>query len=187
MSAVATSNAFMEQVIARTPDGYRLRHCLQCGSCGGSCPSGEEMDHSPRQIFAMIEAGEKEKVLSSNTMWFCVSCYFCVARCPQKIPITDIMYTLKQMAIAEGYAKNTDAPAFAKTFTGYVDRNGRNFEFGMATKFYLTNRPFAMLKMGPMGIGMLLRGRMAFRPTKIRQMDQLKAIINKAKELGGSS
>jgi heterodisulfide reductase subunit C len=72
-------------------------------------------------------------VLESNTMWQCVSCYFCTARCPQEIPITEIMYTLKRMSIREGKAGKTDAPALAKTFTDFVDKYGRSFEFGIAT------------------------------------------------------
>ena len=28
-----------------------------------------------------------------NTMWVCVSCYFCTTRCPQDIPITDVIGT----------------------------------------------------------------------------------------------
>ena len=40
-----------------------------------------------------------------------------------------------------------------------------------------------MMKMGPMGMQMFARGRMAILPTKIRQIDQLQAIIKKAKEL----
>jgi hypothetical protein len=37
-----------------------------------------------------------------------------------------------------------------------------------------------------MGLSMLARGRMHLKPNKIRQMDQLRAIINKAKEIGGA-
>ena len=50
------------------------------------------MQYTPRTLFAMINAGQREKVLAANTMWVCVSCYFCTTRCPQSIPITDIMY-----------------------------------------------------------------------------------------------
>ncbi len=41
-----------------------------------------------------------------------------------------------------------------------------------------------MLKMGPMGLSMFTRGRMALVPTKIRQVEQLQAIIKKAREIG---
>ena len=39
------------------------------------------------------------------------------------------------------------------------------------------------MKMGPMGIQMFARGRMAILPAKIRQIDQLRAIIKKSEEL----
>ncbi|MGI6417177.1 MAG: 4Fe-4S dicluster domain-containing protein [Thermoguttaceae bacterium] len=178
---------FLRDVIAGTPGGERIVHCLQCGSCGGSCPNGADMQYTPRTLFALINANKREEVLKSNTMWCCVSCYFCTTRCPQNIPITDIMYQLKRMAIAENLAKDTDAPALAKTFTGYVDRYGRAFELGLASRFYLLNKPFAMLKMGPMGLGMFARGRMALTPTKIKRVDQLQAIIKKAREIGRES
>lgn len=158
-------------------------HCLQCGSCGGSCPSGADMEYTPRTLFALINAGDRDRVLAANTMWACVSCYFCTTRCPQNVPITDIMYTLKRMAIAGQTYRNTDAPALAKAFTDFVDKYGRSFEFGLATSYHMLNRPLKMLKMGPMGALMFLRGRMSLVPTKIRQIDQLRAIINKAKEL----
>jgi heterodisulfide reductase subunit C len=180
-------SSFLHEVIEHTPGGERIVHCLQCGSCGGSCPNGADMQYTPRAVFALINANEREKVLTSNTMWCCVSCYFCTTRCPQKIPITDIMYCLKRLAIRDGLAKDTDAPALAKTFTDLLDRYGRSFELGLASRFYLFNKPLAMLRMGPMGLSMFTRGRMSLIPKKIKKIDQLQAIINKARQLGGRS
>ena len=120
-------------------------------------------------------------------MWFCVSCYLCTSRCPHNIPVTDVMYTLKRMAIREGKVKDSDAPALAKAFTHYVDKYGRSFEMGLATRYHLLNRPLAAMKMGGMGMSMFKRGRMALTPSKIRNITQLQAIINKARELGGAS
>ena len=56
------------------------------------------------------------------------------------------------MSIAERRYKDTDAPALAKTFTDFVDKYGRSFEFGLATGYHLLNRPLSMMKMGPMGL-----------------------------------
>ena len=176
-------SAFLQEIIGDTPNGAQLVHCLQCGSCGGSCPNGADMQHTPRTIFAMITANQREQVLAANTMWYCVSCYLCMARCPQEIPITDIMYALKRLAIAEGTFKDTDAPALAKTFTDFVESYGRSFEFGLASRYYLFNQPTKMLGLIPMGLQMLTRGRMSLKPTKIKHIAQLRKIINKAKEL----
>ncbi len=157
--------------------------CIQCGTCGGSCPSGPDMDHSPRQLFAMIRAGMKKEVLKSNTPWYCVSCYFCYVRCPQEIHITDLMYTLKSMAIKE---KNFDEKAgagLAETFTDYVEQDGRSFEFGLATWHNLKHRPTKLPGMAGLGLGMLQKGRMDMTRHKIQGIGQLQAILNKAKEL----
>jgi len=180
-------SAFLAEVIEATPGGERIVHCLQCGSCGGSCPNGADMQHTPRTLFAMINADRREAVLAANTMWFCVSCYLCTVRCPQNIPITEIMYALKRISIREKKYKGTDGPALARTFTKLVEKYGRSFEFGLASKFYFLNKPLAMLKMGPMGLSLFIRGRMSLKPTKIRQLDQLHAIIAKAREIGGAS
>jgi heterodisulfide reductase subunit C len=176
---------FLEEVIEATPNGERLVHCLQCGSCGGSCPSSADMDFTPRTIIAMINAGQRDAVLAASMMWACVSCYSCTSRCPQDIPITDIVYTLKRMAIAEHRYHGTDAPALAKTFTGFVEKFGRSYEAGLATGYHLLKRwkPIQLMKMGPMGIQIFTKGRMAILPTKIRQIDQLRAIIKKSEEL----
>jgi len=82
----------------------------------------------------MINAGDRDAVLAANTMWACVSCYFCTTVAPQNIPITDIIYSLKRRYPSpSGRYKNTDAPALAKTFTDLVERYGRSYEAGLAT------------------------------------------------------
>lgn len=182
----ARAPTFMDRVIAVTPGETNLIHCIQCGTCGGSCPSGPDMDHTPRALFAMIEAGMEERVLKSNTPWYCVSCYYCTVRCPQEIHITDLMYTLKQMAIKKGFASQSsaaDAPEFSGTFIEYVENYGRSFEFGLATRYHLSHHPLDMMKMASLGMGLLRKGRIDLSPKKIKGLDQLKAILNKAKEL----
>jgi heterodisulfide reductase subunit C len=181
----AATNPFMEEVVRCTAHGDRLHSCLQCGSCGGSCPNGADMEFSPRAIFALIAAGERDKVLRANTQWVCVSCYACTVRCPKEIPITDIMYTLKRKAVAAGTARDGDAVALARKFNQYIVKYGRSFEFGLASLYYLTRRPGSMLGQAPFGLKMLRSGRLHLKPKKIKALPQLRAIIDKAHEIGG--
>ncbi|MCU0494924.1 MAG: 4Fe-4S dicluster domain-containing protein [Chloroflexaceae bacterium] len=185
----AHGSAFFQEVVAETPGNPHLEACLQCGTCGGSCPSGADMEHTPRALFAMIAAGMRDAVLRSNTPWFCVSCYYCMERCPQDIHITDLMYTLKRMAIQEGlYRESTaaNAPGFSTTFIDYVEQYGRSFELGLITRYYLRHQPLSTLKIAPLGMGMLKRKRLDFTPRQIKGIDQLKAILAKAREIDGS-
>lgn len=177
--------SFLAEVMEATPGESHLDICIQCGTCGGSCPSGSDMDHTPRSLFAMIAAGLREQVLHSNTPWYCVSCYYCTARCPQEIHITDIMYTLKRMAVKEKAYDDAKAPDFSKTFINWVENYGRAFELGLMSMHMLKHNPFGVFKIASMGVGMVSKGRMAFAPTRIKGIENLKTILNKAKELEG--
>ncbi len=141
------------------------------------------MDHTPRMLFAMIRAGFREEALRSNTPWICVSCYHCVVRCPQEVHITDVMYTLKGMAIKEKLYADSTAPDFSRTFVDMVENYGRSYEFGLATRHYLKHYPLRLPSMAPMGFGMLTKKRMDIMPHRIDAIDQLKAILDRAKEL----
>jgi heterodisulfide reductase subunit C len=177
------TNNFLGEVMAATPGGEALLTCIQCGTCGGSCPSGADMDHTPRQLFAMINAGLKDDVLRSNTPWFCVSCYYCTVRCPKEIPITEIMYTLKRRAVKDGTFEDSKAPDFSKTFIHWVEDYGRSFELGLMGMHMIRHNPFGAFKIADMGMGMVTKGRMAFSPTRIKDLDGLKRILAKAKQL----
>lgn len=175
--------SLLHEVSMKTAGVSRLEMCIQCGSCGGSCPSEMDMDHTPRTLFAMLRAGMRDEVLQSNTPWICVSCYHCVVRCPQNVHITDVMYTLKAMAIREKKYRDATAPDFAETFVEMVEKYGRSYEFGLATRHYLKHAPLRMVSMAAMGLGMLKKGRISMKPRTIKGMEQLTAILNKAKEM----
>ncbi len=175
--------SFYERVVANAPGGNSLAACLQCGTCGGSCPSGADMDHTPRHLFAMVMAGMEEEVLSSNTPWYCVSCYYCTERCPQGIPITDLMYALKQMAIARGHFHRDAHVGFSNSFIGYIEQYGRSFEFGLATRHHMLHRPLDAIRKSGLGLDMIQKGRLSVTPEHIQNMPQLTAILDEAKRI----
>lgn len=125
----------------------------------------------------------RTEALSSNTPWICVSCYHCVVRCPQEVHIADVMYTLKSMAIQAKLYKDATAPDFSKTFVDMVEEYGRSYEFGLASRHYLKHFPLRLPSAAPMGLGLLSKHRMEMTPRRIKNIEQLKAILERAKEL----
>ncbi len=174
---------FLDRVMAATPGGDALITCLQCGTCGGSCPSGQDMDATPRRLIAMILAGMEDQVLNSNTPWYCVSCYYCTVRCPQQIPITAMMYALKRIAIAKGRYHKDNHVDWSNSFIGYIEQNGHSFELGLMTRHYLTHKPLNAVRQGPLGFQMIQKRRLSLRPGHIRNMPQLSAILDEAKRI----
>jgi hypothetical protein len=93
------------------------------------------------------------------------------------------MYTLKGMAIKAKLYKDSTAPNFSQTFVGMVETFGRSFELGLATRHYLQHYPLRLPGMAIMGLGLMTKNRMTILPKQIKHMDQLKAILEKAKTL----
>jgi heterodisulfide reductase subunit C/quinone-modifying oxidoreductase subunit QmoC len=149
------------------------------------------MDHSPRQLFALIRCGMRDAVLGSNTPWTCASCYTCYVRCPKEIKITDIMYALKRLAVQEGKAKPETRPArvMAQTFEGLVNRHGRNSEFWLMASLALKGVNLGRsLRDGPtIGRKLFFRGRMPIKQHRLSRkgLAQIKQIIDAVEKMGG--
>jgi heterodisulfide reductase subunit C len=173
--ADAAMSPFLKEVLSR-PGGETVLQCYQCGTCSGSCPVIEEMDYGPRRIMRMIHDGEEELVLSSHDMWFCVSCYSCANRCPRDIPITDVMALLRSMAIEKGYQDDKEAQ-FGQAFAATVRQHGRMFEPELLIRYYLRVLDvLSLLQMVPLGLKMMLRGKIPILPERVRSPQALQRI-----------
>ncbi len=98
-----TERSFYAKVLEATPSGERLKLCLECGNCSGICPFGYLMAYPPSRMIAMLRADRFDKLLETDTIWMCVSCYACTAVCPSKVPLTfGLMTSIKEELIVAG-------------------------------------------------------------------------------------
>jgi dimethylglycine catabolism B len=96
VSSVSQRPSFSEIFYAslhKLQDGDRIQACLQCGTCSGICPFGDLMDYPPSKMISALRAGVFEKVIKTDMVWMCVSCYACTNSCPIKIPLTPGLMT----------------------------------------------------------------------------------------------
>jgi heterodisulfide reductase subunit C len=183
-------DGFLDEICS-LPGGECVRWCMQCGMCSASCPNISQMDYSPRKVIALIRAGKRYEVLNSNSMWICASCYLCTVRCPKDVKPTELMHILQCLAEQHGLVNGkTRTSVMHHAFIDMVKGNGRACELALMIKFYLRTNPFAMLKMAPLGLKLVLRGRMPLRGLllrgeKIKGTEELRTIIDKAHALGG--
>jgi Fe-S oxidoreductase len=102
-STIPASQSFYEKVMENTPDGAKLKLCLECGNCSGICPFGYLMTFPPSRMIANIRADRFERVLDTDTVWMCVSCFACTQVCPSQIPLTNgLMSRTKEELILAG-------------------------------------------------------------------------------------
>ncbi|MEF8879829.1 MAG: 4Fe-4S dicluster domain-containing protein [Candidatus Thermoplasmatota archaeon] len=90
--------------VAAEEGGENITRCFACGTCTAGCPVREiDERYNPRKIIRMVLLGMREKVLKSDFIWLCSTCYTCYDRCPQNVQLTSIMTALKNIAAREGY------------------------------------------------------------------------------------
>jgi heterodisulfide reductase subunit C len=90
-------------LILNTPGAEKLMHCYQCGTCSSDCPVAKRVpEFRPRNIARLAIYGQRDRLLSGDLIWLCAGCYTCYERCPQQVHVSDIISTLRKIALLEG-------------------------------------------------------------------------------------
>ena len=89
---------------------------LRCGKCSGTCPSYDEMEYHPHQFVYMVETGDIEPLLKSESIYKCLSCFACVDRCPRGVEPAKLVEAVRLLAIREkggSHMTANDIPALS--------------------------------------------------------------------------
>ena len=101
---------------AQRVSGSNVRKCMSCGKCSGACPNYDHMEYHPHQFVSMVENGEIEKLMKSESMYLCFSCMACVERCPRGVDPGKLVEAVRLMAIRQRESDHKgprDIPALA--------------------------------------------------------------------------
>jgi len=176
------------QILAFLQDqvGQNLRLCYQCGKCSAGCPVSYAMDLTPRQVMRAIQFGLNEEVLNSSTIWLCLSCQVCTARCPREIDIAKVMEALRHVVLAEKReVREKEVALFSSIFLSLISRLGRIYEIGLAALYNLrSGHPLTNIGILP---SMISRGKLAILPSRIEGTKQVRQIFNRVKAMGKES
>ncbi len=89
------------QLIERV-SGEDLKRCYQCGKCSAGCPVSFAMEIPPSQVLRFLQLGRVDEVMKANSMWTCVGCLQCYARCPQGVSAAAVLEALRQIVLRKG-------------------------------------------------------------------------------------
>jgi quinone-modifying oxidoreductase subunit QmoC len=185
-----TKPVFRDEVdnLLHAAHGNPLNTCVQCGTCSGTCPVADFMDHTPRHLIGMIRSNYKEEVLASNTYWYCASCYHCTVRCPAQIDIAGLMYALKRYTIWKNIHKEgLVGPVFSETFVKMIVKSGRSYEPVLATTYLFSSGIKEMLQEAVTPTNLMLKGRLPVIPSKIKRLENFKRMIARVVPVGEQS
>ena len=72
----------------------------------------------------------------------------------------------------------------SKAFIDNIYRYGRNYELGLVIRFFMKSNIVKLFTMAGFGMAMMRRGRLAILPSKIKRVNEVRAIIKRASQLG---
>jgi heterodisulfide reductase subunit C len=174
--ATAMELSFSELVVQES--GENLLACYQCQKCSAGCPVAYAMDVLPNQIIRMVQFGLRERVLSSNTIWVCASCYTCSVRCPNDIDIAKIMDVLRHIALkSKVKPAEKDIPIFHSVFLDSIKSKGRIHELGLIWQYKTKTRDF--MKDAALGWKMFRKGKIKLFPSKFGGGREIKGIFSR--------
>ncbi len=98
-----------EQILRMS--GVNPRKCMKCGKCTATCPSFDEMEYHPHEFVYMVESGEIEPLLKSESLYKCLTCFACVEKCPRSVEPAKLIEAVRNIVIREkgGARLNADA------------------------------------------------------------------------------
>ncbi len=103
------SETLKEQVLKIS--GVNPLKCMRCGKCSGTCPSYEDMEYHPHQFAYMVEKGEIEKLMDSDSIYKCLTCFACVERCPRNVEPAKLIEAVRLVKIRQQGANHLRAEA----------------------------------------------------------------------------
>ena len=162
--------------------GQRISSCFQCGKCTNGCPITFAMDIMPHKLVHLLQYGQIEGVLHSDTVWVCASCETCTTRCPNGIDIAHVIDSLRQLSRLQGIKPDQHSvPIFHAAFLNSIKRHGRVHETEMALTYSIEDAGWlGFLKLTGLGFAMFLKGKVKIRPSRVRAINTVKNLFRKA-------
>jgi heterodisulfide reductase subunit C/nitrate reductase gamma subunit len=97
---------FKKRLLA-SANGSTFSYCFTCTICTSVCPvvlcyknPPEALGLTPHQIIHATALGLPDPIFRSKMLWYCLGCYQCQENCPQGVRVADVLYELKNLAVA---------------------------------------------------------------------------------------
>lgn len=162
--------------------GVKAARCYQCGKCTAGCPMAAEMDYPPSLLLRMLQTGlpeMEEKVLRSFTIWLCLTCETCIARCPMEVDLPKVMDYLRGESLRRriSHPKAKDIISFHRAFLDSIEKTGRLFEVGLIADYKV--RSLHLLQDVLVAPKMFFKGKLGVFPELVKDRPSLARIFRR--------
>ena len=106
-------NKYLREELIRQ-SGVNPKKCMKCGKCSATCPAYDEMEYHPHQFVSMVENGDIEPLMNSESLYKCLSCFACIERCPRNVEPAKLVESVRLAVVRQQGANRmtaNDVPA----------------------------------------------------------------------------
>ena len=159
--------------------GQDITKCYQCLKCFVGCPLASYMEYKPNQVIRLLQYGQTEKILKSNTIWLCVSCKTCGVRCPNDIDLMHVMDTLREMSREAGleYKAEKRVVILHEEFVRNIKIWGRLHEATFFVPYML--RSLDLFGNADSGAALMLRRKLPIIPKRMKGIKEIRELYKK--------
>jgi len=134
------------------------------------------MDLLPHQMVRLAVLGEVDRIIASKSMWLCLTCHTCGARCPNGIDVPSLLDPIRHDVLKKNLGtQESEVPTFHKAFLKTIRTFGRVHElfliglYKFKTKTYFNDME--------LGLQMFRKGKIHLLPHRSSHMGEVKEVF----------
>ena len=137
---------------------------------------GSEMGLKPHDVMRLVAGGRAERAAADESIWLCLTCETCSARCPNDCDPAGVIDTLRELALeADSPRRRAASPPSTAPSSPRSRPTADLHEMGLVMEYKL--RTGDLMKDVTNAPGMVTRGKLSFRPDRIEGVDEVKRIF----------
>ena len=156
-----------------------INQCYQCGKCSVGCPVAPEMDLLPHQMVRLAVLGDVDRIVGSKSIWLCLTCHTCGARCPNGIDVPALLDPIRHQVLrGKIETRESQVPVFHRACLNTIRMFGRVHELSLIGMYKMkTKTYFSDMKLG---LEMFRKGKIHLLPHRSRRGREVKQIFKQA-------
>lgn len=113
MTMLATLDSQLRD-FANTQSQQSINRCYACLRCTAGCPIARVADLRPAQFLRQVQFGMTDALVNNPTLWRCLGCDLCGARCPNDVHIGAMIAAVRQLVWEKAHLDASADPALVQ-------------------------------------------------------------------------